>query len=264
MSQHQNRNRFNIPPLTVCIDLGSLSLFIFLILFFPLSSCNYSASTNTHDNLDLEKPIQENLFLKEGLHKVEYYASKEVTPQQVKLLKKLADLLKNNKNTQQFFNEASNGEMSKFTSNIGLTKREYDQLIDIFLYSSREKKTGTIIIARKQDVLFFKGEGPLIVLDSLNINLHTKTASFKQNEMKIVSDSLDLEDLEIPQGDTLKDVELYRGPSSLMALTGLSDRFELLIGKLRPSGRIYLSFFARYFENIEHPIPEYITVIIDP
>ena len=249
--------------LSKCVCFNSHSM-RFLLLFFILSSCNYSASVNTQDNLDVEKSVQQAIFLKEGVHNVEYYASKEVTPQQVKLLKKLAELLKNNKSTQQFFNEASKGNMPEFTSKIGLTRKEYNEIVDIFLYSSLEKKTGTIIIARNQDVLFFKGEGQLIVLDSLNIHLDSKTASFKQNEMKIVSDSLDLEDLEIPQGDTLQDVKLYRGPSSLMAFTGLSDRFELLIGKLHPSGRIYLSFFARYFDNIEHPIPEYITVIIDP
>jgi hypothetical protein len=61
----------------------------------------------------------------------------------------------------------------------------------------------------------------------------------------------------------LETYEFYSGPDGLLGLTGLDGVYELLIGKLMPSGRTYLSFFARQPDFIEHPIPAYITVILD-
>src|SRR5688572_16705042 len=91
----------------------------------------------------------------------------------------------------------------------------------------------------------FQGEGRLSILDSVIININNKTASFKKYNMSLVKDSIDLSSDDIPEGDTIEIYQSYRGPDGILGLTGLDGAYELLIGKLKPSGRTYLSFFAR-------------------
>ena len=81
--------------------------------------------------------------------------------------------------------------------------------------------------------------------------------------MSLVKDSIDLSSDDIPKGDKIEIYEFYRGPDGILGLTGLDGAYELLIGRLKPSDRTYLWFFARQPDIIEHPIPEFITVIID-
>ena len=101
------------------------------------------------------------------------------------------------------------------------------------------------------------------MLDSVIVNINNKSASFKQYNMGLVKDSIDLSSDDIPKGDTIEIYEFYRGPDGILGLTGLDGTYELLIGRLKPSDRTYLWFFARQPDMIEHPIPEFITVIID-
>jgi hypothetical protein len=90
-----------------------------------------------------------------------------------------------------------------------------------------------------------------------------KSVSFKQYSMSLDKDSIDLSGEDIPKGDTIEFYEFYKGPDEILGLTGLDGVYELLICKLKPSNKTYLSFFARQPDNIEHPIPGFITVIID-
>ena len=201
-------------------------------------------------------------FLKEGIYEVEYYPSKEITTKHKQLLQKVSKLIKTNSRTQKYFSQFEEGNNPEYNSAIGITKKEYSLLADLFTYKSPEKLKGTLTILREGNRLSFKGGGRLSLLDSLSVKIEDKSASFKNYNMSQVKDSIDVVDENIPTTDTLKTFEFYKGPDGILGLAGLDGVYELLIGKLIPSGKIYLSFFARESYNIEKPLPAYITVII--
>ncbi len=202
-------------------------------------------------------------FLKEGSYKVEYYPNKQVTAGQKQLLQKLSKLIETNSRTQKYFRQIQEGESPTYNSNIGISKQEYNQLIELFSNRKPEKLNGTLKIIRDGNHFKFQGQGKLSLLDSVTISINNKSVSFKQYSMSLNKDSIDLSGEDIPKGDTIEFYEYYKGPDGILGLTGLDGIYELLICKLKPSNRTYLSFFARQPDNIEHPIPEFITVIID-
>jgi len=146
---------------------------------------------------------------------------------------------------------------------MGITRQEFSRLIDLFSYKAPRKFNGTLTVSKAENRLIFKGDGRLSILDSVTVTINSISASFKQYNLSRSKDSIDLSNEDIPKGDTLETFEFYNGPDGILGLTGLDGVYELLIGKLKPSGRTYLSFFARHPDNLEHPIPEYITVILD-
>lgn len=202
-------------------------------------------------------------FLKEGMNEVEFLASTEVTARHKQLIKKFSKLIETNIRTQKYFRQIEEGGKPMYNSNLGISRQEYSQLNELFAYNEPKKKNGSLTIKRDGNHLKFQGEGRLSLLDSVLVNINNKTASFKQYNMSLVKDSIDLSSDDIPEGDTIEIYEFYRGPDGILGLTGLDGTYELLIGKLKPSGKTYLSFFARQPDIIEHPIPESITVIID-
>ena len=213
--------------------------------------------------MDKEVNSEFHSFLREGVYKVEYYSSKEVTTEQKQILQKLSKLIETNTRTQKYFSRIEQGEKPSYNSNIGISRQEYNHLIDLFSIKKSEKLNGTLTIIKEGNHFNFKGHGRLSLLDSVTVGINNRSASFKQYTMSQVKDSIDLSNEDIPKADTLELFEFYSGPDGILGLTGLAGVYELLIGKLRPSGRIYLSFFARQPGNIEHPIPEYLTVILD-
>lgn len=202
-------------------------------------------------------------FLREGSYKVEYYISKEVTARHKQLLKKLSKLIETNKQTQKYFRLIEEGGKPAYSSNIGISKEEFNQLIELFSYKEPEKLNGTLNIIRDGNSFKFEGQGRLSLLDSLTINMNSKSVSFKQYSMGLLKDSIDLSGEDIPKGDTIEFYEYYKGPDGILGLTGLDGTYELLVAKLKPSNKTYLSFFARQPDNIEYPIPDLINVIIN-
>lgn len=202
-------------------------------------------------------------FLKEGSYTVEYYPTKEVSPGQKQLLQKLSKRIETNSRTQKYFRQIEEGGKPEYNSTIGISKREYNQLIELFSHREPEKLNGTLKITRDGNRFKFQGQGRLSLLDSVTVSINNKSASFKQYNMSLEKDSIDLSGEYIPKGDTIEFYEFYKGPDGILGLTGLDGVYELLICKLRPSNMTYLAFFARQPDNIEHPIPEFIAVLID-
>jgi hypothetical protein len=201
-------------------------------------------------------------LLREGSYKVEYYTNKEVTAGQKQLLKKLSKLIETNKQTQKYFRQIEKGEKPAYSSNIGISKQEFNQLIELFSHKESGKLNGTLKIIRDGSRFKFEGQGRLSLLDSLTISMDSKSVSFKQYSMGLIKDSIDLSGEDIPEGDKIQLYEYYEGPDGILGLTGLDGRYELLLAKLKPSNKTYLSIFARQPDYIEHPIPDLINVII--
>jgi hypothetical protein len=239
-----------------------MRLFIFLLPLTIITSCN-----NNSGGVRVRIPQNPGItnefhpFLKEGMNEVEYFASKEVIARHKQLIKKLSKLIETNSRTQKYFRQIEEGGKPVYNSNIGISRQEYDELNELFSYKEPKKENGRLTIMRDGNHFKFQGEGRLSLLDSVIVNINNKTASFKQYNMSLVKDSIDLSSDDIPKGDTIEKYEFYRGPYGILGLSGLDGSYELLIGKLKPSGRTYLSFFAKQPDIIEHPIPELITVI---
>ena len=240
-----------------------MHIFKFPFLLILLTSCWNTPRVRIPTDVNIEVDKKFNDYLKEGEYKVEYYPGKEVTPEHKKIIQKLSKLIETNARTQKYFSKIKEGEKVEYNSNIGISRQEYDLLNDLFVYKAPKKHNGTLTISKNEDLIVFKGDGKLNLLDSVTVNINRLSASFKQYNMKRIRDSIDLSNEDIPIGDTLETYEFYSGPDGLLGLTGLDGAYELLIGKLMPSGRTYLSFFARQPFDIEHPIPDYITVILD-
>jgi hypothetical protein len=237
--------------------------FTFLLLLIIITSCNNSGGVRMPmpQNPDINKGFHP--FLKEGSYKVEYYLNKEVTAGQKQLLRKLSKLIETNKQTQKYFRQIEEGGKPAYSSDIGISKQEFNLLIELFSYKEPEKLDGTLKIIRDGNSYKFQGQERLSLLDSLTISINSKSASFKQYSMSLVKDSIDLSGEDIPKNDTIEFYEYYKSPDGILGLTGLDGIYELLVAKLKPSNKTYLSFFARKPDNIEHPIPKFINVIIE-
>lgn len=237
----------------------------FKIVFFLtiIGSCQSSSGGRMPTTIHQEPDSEIYSFLKEGSYKVEYYPSKEITTIHKKLLQKLSKLVETNPRIERYFSQIEQGEKPKYNPNIGISEQENNRLIDIFTYRTPEKHNGTLTISKQGGYFTFKGDGRLSLLDSMTVGINNKFASFKKYNMSHIKDSIDLSNEEIPKGETLETFEFYNGPDGILGLSGLDGAYELLIGKLKPSGKTYLSFFAKQPDILEHPFPEYITVIFD-
>ena len=237
----------------------------FAFLLFPLiiTSCNNSGGVRVPNPEDPSVNNDFHLFMKEGSFNVVYYPNKLVTAGQKQIVHKLSKLMGNNSRTQEYFSQIQAGDRPAYQPNIGISKQEYTQLIELFSNGEPEKLNGTIRIIQDGNLIKFKGQGRLSLLDSVTININNKSASFKQYSMSLNKDSIDLSGEAIPKGDTIEFYHYYKGPDGILGLTALNGVYELLICKLKPSNKTYLSFFARQPDNTEHPIAEFITAIID-
>lgn len=239
-----------------------MHIFKLVFLITIITSCQNSPGGRMPTTRELGMSSDLHPILKEGTFKVEYYPSKEITTGHKQLLQKLSKLIETNSRTQKYFRQIEEGGKPAYHSDIGISRQEYNRLIELFSYKATEKFNGTLTVSKAGKHLTFKGDGRLSLLDSVTVNLNSISASFKQYNMSRVKDSIDLSNEDIPQSDTLEIFEFYRGPDGLLGLTGLDGVYELLIGRLMPSGRTYLSLFARQPDNLEHPLPDYITVIL--
>lgn len=249
-------------PETLSAIYRPMRPFTFILVLIIITSCNNSGGVRLPKSQNSDSNNETHSFLREGSYKVEYYANKEVTAGQKQLLKKLSKLIETNEQTQKYFSQIEKGEKPAYSSNIGISKQEFNQLIELFSYKEPEKLNGTLKIIRDGNSFKFVGQGRLSLLDSLTISMNSKSVSFKQYNMGQIKDSIDLSGEDIPKGDTIELYEYYEGPDGIFGLTGLDGRYELLLAKLKPSNKTYLSIFARQPGNIENPIPDLINVII--
>jgi hypothetical protein len=237
-----------------------LSVFL---LFVIILSCNPSGGADVPRIKTSNGSEIKYSYLRSGTYQVEYYASKEPGVADRALLQRVSVLIRNNKQTAAYFREMAEQPVPAYRSDVGLTKAEYDRMVAIFSYKEPERLNGKLEIVRSNNRFRFNGEGRLSLLNELSVDEELGTASFRQVEMISVNDSLDLFWERIPDGDTIVSYRFYRGPAGLLALSGLEGEYELLVCKLAPGKRTYLSFYARSLGDIEHPVPEFITVVFD-
>lgn len=241
-----------------------MRLLTVLLLLMIITSCNNSGGGKVPITAYPDIDSDFNPFLWEGSYKVEYYTSTEVSAVQKQILKKLSKLIETNKQTQKYFREMEEGGKPAYSSKIGISEQEFNQIVEFFSYKEPEKLNGILKVIRDGNSFRFEGQGRLSLLDSLTINMDKKLVAFKQYSLSLIEDTIDLSDEDIPKGDTIVFYEYYKGPDGILGLTGVEGIYELLVAKLKPSNKTYLSFFAKHPDIIEHPIPDLINVIISP
>ena len=244
-----------------------ISLIVFL-WWIALVGCNNSTGhklrmNNTEDNLYYLNP-----YFKEGKNDVTYYASKELTNAQKHLLQKVVKLAIVNEKTASFFDEIKKSGTAIFSSEIGITRKEFENVVQIFTYDEPSEKKGVIEIRRDKDYFEIKGVGQLRLFDSLQINTKDSIALYKKIDLQIPKDSFNLSYDNIPTGEHLDSVLFLKGPVGIAGLIDINGTYELIIGRLKPSGRTYLSFYAdppivQALETSEPRIPRYCTMIIE-
>lgn len=240
-----------------------MPIFPLLFLLVLFTSCENSTSKRMPVPEGGPVQVASHSFLKEGVYKVDYYARKEATAGEKKVLEKVSKLMETNSRTQRFFSEIDEGKKPSYSPGIGISKAEYDQLTEFFANTRPGKFSGTLSIKKEGDRLVFNGDGRLSILDSVTINIMSVSATFGQHTMRRLTDSVDLSDVYIPGNDTLQTFELYNGPDGIMGLTALGGVYELLVGKLVPGDKRYLSFFYKAPAGSDQPFPEQVIVIID-
>jgi hypothetical protein len=236
-----------------------LNFIVFVILF---SSCRNSSGFRVSQTTSQEMQFELDTFFKERTNKVIYYTSKEPSSQQKVILQKLSKLIGNNSNTRHFFESAEGKKMPKYSSNIGISRQEYNSLTNLFSYQTPRQSTGSLTIKKKDYLIEFIGSDSLASLDSLSIDVKSNTARFGQTTLVSSLDSLNLSNDFIPEGETLESIHFFQ-PSGLGGLLPINGSYKLLVGKLKPSGQTYLAFFARQPNILEHPLTEFYSVIIE-
>lgn len=234
----------------------------YIFLIFLVTGCNSNSGPKNDTAKNLVINNQFHPILVEGAYKASYHCNKEITIAQSRILKKVDSILKVKNYDQDFLNQIINGGKPLYNTKLGISNNDYLILLDIFSLEKQQIQTGSLVIKREGDYIKFQGEGQLAILDSVFLNLKSKSVIYKNIILNQNSDSLDFSNEDIPKGDSLKSYEFYRGPDGILGLTGLNGSFELLIGRLEPSGKIYISFFAKEADNPLKPIPDFITAYI--
>lgn len=202
-------------------------------------------------------------ILREGNFDVEFYANKHISAGQKQLLRKFSKIMETNSGAQKYFSQIQQGKTAAYSVKMGVSREEYDQLIEIFAYEEPKKQMGKLTIFRDGQHLKFQGQAGLSILDSVKLKIDGKSAAFKNYDLAVVKDSIDFGEEDIPPGDSIYAYDYFAGPDGIAGLLSFEGRYELLIGKLKPSGKIYLTFFAKEPDIIENPIPRYTIIYID-
>jgi hypothetical protein len=234
----------------------------FLLLLIIVLSCNNSVGVKSPLSQKADSNSGFHPFLAEGTYKAEYHTNKEINEGQKKLLQKLSELIQSNKQAQKYFRLIEEGEKPAFNPDMGINKKEFNQLIELFSESEPEMMNGLLMVSREGNIFTFEGKGKLSLFNSLVLKVNEPSASYKQYNLGLVKDSIDLTSEDIPKDCTIGLYEYYKGPEGILGLTGLEGSVELLIAKLKPGNKIYLSIIVRHLDSIEHPFPEFINVLI--
>lgn len=230
----------------------------YLILFMVFFSGCMQAQTTISDQ-KLTGDIKKDLIslLPIGTVKADIIDGVQQNPRQIELTKKLqSSITQNYEWFVDYMKAVPPGEKMPYHVKLGLTKEEYDELMDL-MDNIEMVSTGTenIAVQIKNDIIYFKSQNKLSKLDSLTIDLKNNMVSFGQikipfaDKLNITSDKNALKSkwmgyswiLEEP-----KDLDI----NAMKDLSNLKMRqYKLTIGRLEKNGKTYMSLKGREIEN---------------
>ena len=237
---------------------------IIFILILAIFFTNCSNSQTIKDTTYLTGIIGTDLrnLIPEGSHTVDIMDGIKQNPRQAALTKKFQDGVKNNYEWfVEYMKTVPDGEPMPYHANMGMTKKEYDELMD-YMTNIEIVSTGTekIKVEIKNDTIYFKSKGKLNEYESLKIDLKGNTILFGQYKLPF-SDSVNITSDKIGlrskwKGYTWK----FEEPTNL-DLDDLKDlsnlkmkQYKFTIGRLEKNGKTYMSLKGREVEDGEKTV----------
>jgi hypothetical protein len=159
-----------------------MKITINLVLLLFLFSCSHAQ--NSIPGIPLTGNVKDDivLLLPEGKYQVDIMDKVEMEPKTQLLMQKFQTAVQ--KNPEWFVEHqqrVKNGEPLPYDKRLGLTKAEYEELMNLSKNPSNMRMTksgsGTVIIKHVQGKLTFEGSGRLKVLNELTIDLQDLTAN---------------------------------------------------------------------------------------
>jgi len=202
-------------------------------------------------------------ILKEGDFEVDYFANKQLTDYENEVLLKLGKFFDgDHPEAESFLKELDADPKLQYRSGIGLSRKEFDTLKAFFGPRTPIKKTGKLRIAREGNNLTFQGTDQLGLLDSLIIIDGGGLVTLGETRLLHYEDSIDLSQEYIPDGEIISDYEFYVGPQGFLSGTAIMGTYELLIGKLNPSQKTYISLYVMPPSNKnKHGLPMFVHLV---
>lgn len=235
------------------------------IIFMLFISCNNNATGKRGRDDGLFNQNKLNALFIEGQHKASLISNKQLTVIQQNVLNKSVNLIKNNEALQyEFYKIAENPESFDFNKNIGLSKKEFDILLSIFASDETSKEQELLSIIKESNLIQFKGSGRLSVLDSLVLNVKDTLAVFKTSQLSYYTPDSSYHTNEfIPPGDKLTNIFPFDGPSGLLKLMPMNNKYFLLVGQLKKSSKTYLYFYLQEQLEFDKPFNQFYSIILD-
>ncbi|MBE9597880.1 hypothetical protein [Pedobacter sp. MC2016-24] len=228
-----------------------------ILLLVSLTSCGHTQTNTSHEKLTGNIKNDLKLLLPTGTINADVMDGVLQEPRQIELSKKLQSAVKQNYAWfVDYMKTVPQGQPMPYHINLGVTKEEYAELMG-FMDNIEVISTGTqqISIQNKDDIIHFKSDNKLSLLDSLKIDLKNNVVLFGH--------------LKLPFGDTLNIISNKNAlkskwtgyswileqpkdlnPEELKDLNNLKmKQYKLTIGKLEKNGKTYMSLKGREIEN---------------
>lgn len=233
-------------------QICSLALFL---IFFTMIGCSQTNISSSKLTGNIENDLR--ILLPTGKVHADIMDGVSQTPRQLELTKKFQTSIKQNYEWfVDYMKSIPKGQQMPYHVNLGLTKREYDEL-QVLMDNIEVVSTGVedISIQIKNDIVHFKSQHKLSALDSLTIDLKRNIVSFGQLKM-LIADTLNVTSeknglkskwtgyswaFEEPQN---LDVNQLKDVSSLKI-----KQYKLTIGRLAKNGKTYMSLKGREIDG---------------
>jgi len=225
----------------------ALIIFSCIIFIFPDISHAQHSQTNAIQNKVAIDFLKEQL--KEGDYKADLMTGSQNNERRVALTIKMQEAIKKNFDWYvNFVKDAPNGYPTKYDKKLGLTEEEFKELTSLLNnYHMSSEKTFKIRIERNDSLILFNTYGQLPELDQFKINLNDGTINFNEYEFMFMdAPSYDSADNRI--GSKIKSYRWsYEFPEKIDVnniakyLNEEVKLYRFILGKLIPSGKIYLS-----------------------
>lgn len=233
-------------------------------LVFVLVSCGQPGKVNIAETKSSAYETELRAGLQSGAYLVTYHAHKMPRDERLRAVQGAGKLFKDAGILSDTLHRYDNIESILYSDSSGLMPQQLTSLLEAITLDDLEVFTDTLEITASENSLLFRGRGRLNFLDSLQIFFESEIASWRETSLELVPDSLTLPLPELTRGDSWISYQIYRGPGGMLGLVPAFGESELIVGRISPGNRFYLSFFINMMTAEGFALPELITFTLDP
>lgn len=239
-------------------------LLFFLTLF--IASCGNRKPTIIPNDIKFQQiPDQLTLLLKKGSHAATVTTNKDLTPIQKGTFKKYINLIKADYSLQKKFKEIlENPERRSKMTIPGMTQKEHAILLSIFKTNETSTYEGVVDIYHDENSITFKGTGKLSILDSLEIIPKDTTALFRERSLNYSApDSFFHSNEFIPSDETLDYIYPFDSSTGISRVFPMFNEYLIVVSRLRKSGKTYIFLSINDPDDIERPLEQFYSIILE-